>query len=135
MSPAKAEKWLGLPKSNQGKALLRMALRREREMGKRFVVRTGTGNGQRYLFSRVAIRRHMPELLADRYERTARRIEEAVQRVKDNLDGIIDERIENHPLIQTLQRRGDETIGLVESLATQVERLSGVRESQRESAT
>lgn len=134
MSPSKAERWLGLPKSNQGRALLRMALRREREMGKRFVVRSGVGKGQRYLFSRVAIRRHMPELLADRYERTARRIEEAVQRVKDNLDNIIDERIEHHPLIQTLQRRGEETIGLVEGLAVQVERLSGQGGTRRNTA-
>jgi hypothetical protein len=134
MSPAKAEKWLGMKHSDQGRALLRLALRREEELGKRFVVRRGFGKGLRYLFSRVAIRKHMPELLEDRFERTARRVEETVQRVKEELNDIIDERIEHHPLIQTLDKRSIETIGLVESLAEQVERCVGHGGTRRNTA-
>lgn len=124
MSPARAEKWLGMKPSRKGQVLLRAALRRERETGKRFVVRRGIGAGQRYLFSRVALRRHMPELLEGRYEGMARRIEETLQRVREQIDGIIDERIEQHPAITTLQARQEETIGHVLSLAEQVERIS-----------
>lgn len=125
MSPARAEKWLGLRPSKEGKALLRMALRRERELGRRFVVRSGIGAGQRYLLSRTSIRRHLPELLQGKYERTERALRAAQQRLEAHLNEVIDDRIENHPVIQTLQDRSEETIEHVLRLSEHIERMGG----------
>jgi hypothetical protein len=126
MSPVQAERWLGCKRSSQGRALLKAAMKREREIGKLFVVRDGTGSGTRYRFSKAALRRHMPEYLEDRFTKTASRLEASVARLKEHIDAHIDERIENHPAVRNLQMQSNETIELLESLATQVERMAGV---------
>lgn len=131
MSPAAAEEWLGLPRSRNGRRLRDLALRREHETGVRFMQRRGGKDQPRYLLGREAIRRYLPELWQHRFDRIAGRVIAAIDAIKDRIDAVIDERIETHPVVHELQKRSDETIELVESLAGQVRRLSSTTEKRR----
>lgn len=127
MSPVQAEKWLGCKRSWGGRALVRAARKREREIGKKFMVRSGSGKGLRYGFTRKTLQRYMPEFLDDKYSRTTESIRESLARVKAHIDEHVDNRIASHPVIRTMQKQAEETLELVGGLTMQVERLAAAR--------
>ena len=107
MSPIQAEKFLGLEPSSRGLALVRRCLAKEKQIGKRFIIREG--NVQvRWKFTEKMLRQYMPELWETRFERTQRAIVEHVKRVDQNMNERIDARIERHPAIVRLQEETSE---------------------------
>lgn len=124
MSPAKAEEFLGLPPSTQGRSLLKRALSREKEKGRRFVIREGGPKQVRYKLTAELIRRHLPELWEGRFERLSRQAKATIDRVEAHIDAHIDERIEAHPTVQRLAEESATTMQRVSRLATQVERIA-----------
>jgi hypothetical protein len=136
MTARETEEWLGIKPSSEGRALLKHAFRREKETGKRFIVRLGgRGKGTRYRFTREIVRRHLRELWQTRFDRLATRATATMQRIEAHIDRHIDERIEKHPMVRGLADRQDETIDLLESLAATVERTTRVAKSRKESHT
>ena len=132
MTPVEAEKELKMKPSARGLSLLRAIQRREKERRCRIAESNGkAGRARRYRINMRALRKHCPELCEDAYDRTAKSAAEAMQRVERHLAEVVDERIEQHPKVKELQRRSVETIGLVNSLATQVEQITGVHRGAR----
>jgi hypothetical protein len=132
MSPIQAEQWLGLRPSSQGRALVRRAFEREKELGKKFLIRRGgQGKGIRYVFTREMIRRYMQDLWQARFDRLATRAATTVKEIQAHIDDRIDARIEKHPVVRTLQRRQDDTIELVERLTSTVAKVARVTESHK----
>lgn len=126
MSPREAEDWLRLKPSYKGRSFLRAALAKEQEQGKEFVIRKRGPSGRPlHLFTRELIRRHLPEFWQHRFDRVASRAESAVRQIRDHIDAHIDERIDQHPTVRGLVAQADETIDLVESLAVEVNRMTG----------
>lgn len=127
MTPKQAEEWLGMKPSARGLVLLRMALQREEQLGRRFLIRNGkSGRGARYRFTRDIIRTHLRDLWQSRFERFAARTAAAVRRIETHIDQQIDDRIEAHPLVQQLVDQQADTMQQLESLTVQVDRVSEV---------
>lgn len=125
MTPAQAERWLGIPESAKGRNLLRVALRREAETGKQFLLREGGDCRKRYLFTPELIRRHLPELWEGRFQRTSRRIAQTLASIESKIDAKVDERIANHPKILEIEHNQNEALELLEQLAAHVESSVG----------
>ncbi len=135
MTARETEEWLGIKPSRDGKALLRHAFARERETGKRFVIRRGGGKKHRYLFTREIVRVHLRELWQTRFDRIATRATAAMARIETHIDRHIDERIEKNPTVQGLVEHRDETIELLERLTNAVERSSTIANNRQRSPT
>jgi len=123
MSAAEAERYLGIRQSANGKALLRRAKLKERQTGRRFLIREGGGAGVRYKFTAEMIRRHMPELWEGKFERISRTTRQAVQRIETHIDEHIDERIEINPTVQRAIDQSDEALQKLLKLSANVEAL------------
>lgn len=124
MSAAKAEEYLGLPRSADGKALLRRALEKEKTTGKRFLIREGgNGKGRRYKFTAEMIRKHLPELWEGRFERISRVTQQTISRIEAHIDQHIDERIEVNPTVQQAIRQSDKALQQLLRLSANVEKL------------
>lgn len=122
MSAAQAEKWLGIRETKGGERFLRLALRREQESGRMFIIREGGEKLTRYVFTPEMIRRNLPELWEGRFQRTSRRIAETLDAIEKRIDRRVDERIENHPKIARLEEQQDEAMTLLEALAGHLRR-------------
>lgn len=124
MSPAEAERWLGLKPSRDGRSLRELLQKREKETRSKILVDNGKqGAACRFRLTKAALRKHLPELCHDEQEARERRIRASVERIRDHLDDHINERIERHPVITDLQRRSETAIELLESLTKHVEKL------------
>jgi hypothetical protein len=135
MTARETEEWLGIKPSRDGKALLRHAFARERESGKRFVIRRGGGKKARYLFTREIVRVHLRELWQARFDRLATRAAATMQRIEAHIDRHIDDRIEKHPTVRELVERQEDQIGLLERLAKAVERGGTIANNRQRSPT
>lgn len=125
MTPREAEIWLGRKPSTQGRSLLNMALKRERERGVSIVESNGReGKARRYFFTKQALTEHMSDLLEDRYSRTAGKLGEAIDKLKAEIDARIDARIARNSVVLELQKQGTEALGLIHKLTEKVERFT-----------
>jgi hypothetical protein len=108
-----------------GRRLLRLALRREREVGRPFIIRDSGGRASRITLG--ALTRFLPELRPSKVDSLAASIRPVLVELERRARAIVSEAIvsEVDPELQRLHDRDEQIAGDVEVLAEALMKLTG----------
>lgn len=121
LSPDKAAARLGWTGQGRGKRLVRVMLAKERLLGKRIMVRTGTKQHERYLLTEPMLRRHCGELFLRTPDEIANRLRPALEQLEGRVEAIVDERLA--PQVEELRANDDLQSRAIQNVERRVARL------------
>ncbi len=104
-----------------GRRLRRRALQAEREAGRTLFPRSENGH---IIYTPRTLQRHLPDLMHARYVVTSRTVRDRLDQVNETLQGALDQKIRNHPIIVQHGKHLEEHSEHIEGLTSAVERLA-----------
>lgn len=124
---AKAIGWKRGGVHASARRLRRLAMRREREKGLRFVLRDQ--RGRPWLITLGAITRHLPELRPSRVDTLAESLRPVLEQVERRAREIVAEKIEKHvePELQRLHDRDEQIASEVANIGKAIAGMTGLK--------